>query len=83
METIMTGRHDEGKHGGGLDIKPEDVLTDLSDEQLKTGRKSGSLRVPPDEAAEALSQRNEGSSSPRELEDGEERGPYPPLRDQP
>lgn len=79
----MTMKPDDADHGGPLDIKPENVVTDLSDEQLKTGRKPGSLREPRDEAQEALRQRNEGPSSSQELEDGDERGPYPPLRDQP
>lgn len=82
-EAIMTGTSDHADRGGALDIQPEDVLTNISDAHLKTGRKTGSLKVPLGEATDALSQRNEGSASAIDAEENEERGPNPPFREQP
>lgn len=79
----MTQTPKDADHGGALDIKPDDVLENISDEQLKTGRRPGSLKVPAEEVEEALRQRNEGSSTADDLDDEDQRGPYPPLRDQP
>jgi hypothetical protein len=78
--------HDhKGTTGGPLDITEKDVLQPLSDRQLKVGKDA---ELEPDElarldaTAEISREKNDAYIVKSDLEDADERGPSPGLKDQ-
>ncbi len=75
----------KGVTGGPLDIQAGDVVQPLSDRELK-GKKTGELE--PDEltrikaAAELSREKNDAYLVKSDLEDDDQRGPTPGMKDQ-
>lgn len=77
---------DKHKDKAGLDIEPKDVLGHISDRDLK-GQPPAELDpdelTRPDAVAEAVRENRDTYLVETDLEDDEERGPSPDMKEQP
>lgn len=77
---------DNRKDSKGLDIEAEDVLGHISDSELKGGKQA---ELGPDDltradaVAEAVREGRDTYIVKTDLEDGDERGPTPDMKEQP